>query len=65
MILDRKKLGIKSVRDILTSIGRKTMKKENRMIGVIVKFANVCLCRKMEGYRSKTGQDDKSVLLQF
>jgi hypothetical protein len=41
------------------------MKYDNRMIGVIVQFAKKKLCRKLVGYSSKNGQDDKSVLLQF
>ncbi len=35
------------------------------MIGVIVQFPNIYLCRKMEVYSSKMGVDDKSILLQF
>ncbi len=35
------------------------------MIGVIVQFQKLACVKKMEGYSSKMGLDDKSVLVQF
>ncbi len=65
MKLAQKVLGIKVWEYTPKSIGGKTMKQENKIIGVIVQFAKICLCRKMEGYCSKFGQDEKSALLRF
>jgi hypothetical protein len=41
------------------------MKYENRMISVIVQFPKWACVEKMEGYSSKMGTDDKSVLVRF
>jgi hypothetical protein len=65
MELVGKKLGIKSVRVHSKKYWQEnndTRELNDRWNSTVPKMG---LCRKMEGYSSKMGSDDKSVLVQF